>query len=337
MHMNKLGRIASAAMAIAIVAGCSSSTATTAPTAAPATAAPTTAASVAATPLHFCWMIFDTSIPFYTNLIKGANDQATKLGVKLDLVNGTAELTGQIAVVQQFITQKCDAILISSSDSKGIVPVVKQANEANIPVFAVNLGIGEGADVVTYIGVDDYQFGVQQGTLLMKALPTGGKVAYMNGKIGVDAQIQRKAGLMDTIKGHPEYEIIAEGTANWDSAAALALTQDWLSKYPKGSLNAIVDQGPEGATAAKYVSENGRTDVTYIVGDFPQTVKDGIKAGYIYGAPDQDPYPQGTGGIQAAYDWLTGNKSAVKQPKMLLDLPMITKDNVDQYPAAWNG
>lgn len=336
MRINKVGRLASVFMALAVVAGCSSSAATPPPAGASGTA-PTTAGSPAAANLHFCWMIFDTSIPFYTNLIKGANDQATKLGVKLDIVNGTAELTGQIAVVQQFITQKCSAIIISTSDSTGIVPVVKQANDAQIPVFAVNLGIGTGADFVTYVGVDDYQFGVNQGKLLMQALPNGGKVAYMNGKIGVDAQIQRKAGLMDTIKSQSNITIVAEGTANWDSAAALALTQDWLSKYAKGSLDAIVDQGPEGATAAKYVTDNGRTDVKYIVGDFPQTVKDGIAAGYIYGTTDQDPYPQGTGGVQAAFDWLTGNKSAVTQPKMLLDLPIITKDNVDKYPAAWNG
>lgn len=337
MHLNKLGRIASIAAAAAIVASaCSSSAATQSPTAnAPTAAGSSAAASVNPADLHFCWMIFDTSIPFYTNLIKGANDQAAKLGVKLDIVNGTAELTGQIAVVQQFITQKCSAIIISTSDSKGIVPVVQQANAAKIPVFAVNLGVAEGA--ITYIGVDDYQFGVNQGKLLLQALPNGGKVGYIDGKMGVDAQIKRKAGLMDTIKDHSNIQIVAEQSANWDNSQALAITQDWLNKYPKGQIDAIVDQGPEGSTAAKYVSENGRSEIKYIVGDFPQSVKDGIAAGYVYGTTDQDPYPQGTGGVQAAYDWLTGNKSAVKQPQMLLDLPIVTKDNVDKYPAAWNG
>lgn len=343
MHQRVLYRSVAALALVALVAGCGGSAATATP-ATPATAAPASAAnasaapaSIAAADIQICHMIFDTSIPFYTNLIKGSNDEAKKLGVKVDIVNGTAELTGQIAVIQQFITRPCSAILVSTSDSNGIVPVVKQANAAGIPVFAVNLLIGEGADVVTYVGVDDYQFGLNQATLLKQALPNGGKVAYMNGKLGVSAQIQRKQGFTDGLKNATGFTIIDEQSANWDSGQALALTQDWLSKYPKGQLDAIVDQGPEGAVAAKYVMDNGRSEIKFIVGDYPAEVKAGITNGSIYGTTDQDPYPQGTQSVLAAYNWLTGAKDQVKQPKMLLDLPIITKANVDQFPPAWGG
>lgn len=288
--------------------------------------------------IEICHMIFDTSIPFYTNLIKGSNDKAAELGVQVDIVNGTPELTQQIAVIQQFVSRPCDAILVSTSDSQGIVPAVLQANEAGIPVFAVNLLIGEAADFITYIGVDDYEFGRNQGSLLLQALPEGGKVAYMNGKLGVDAQILRKQGLMDVLAenpDHPEIQIVEEQSANWDPAQALQLTQDWATKYPSGELHAIVDQGPEGATAAKWLVENDRTDIKYIVGDFPIEVKQGIAAGEIYGTTDQDPYPQGTNSVQAAYDWLTCNRDAIVPGTMYLDLPIITIDNVDEYPAAW--
>jgi ABC-type sugar transport system substrate-binding protein len=290
---------------------------------------------VAPADIQICHMIFNTSIPFYTNLIKGSNDKAAELGVKVDIVNGTEELTQQIAVIQQFVTRPCSAILVSTSDSQGIVPAVLQANEAGIPVFAVNLLIGEAADFVTYIGVDDYQFGRNQGELLLQALPEGGKVAYMNGKLGVDAQILRKQGLLDVIADHPEIQIVEEQSANWDPAEALALTQDWASKYPQGELGAIVDQGPEGATAAKWLKENGRSDIKFIVGDFPIEVKNGIAAGEIYGTTDQDPYPQGTNSVQAAHDWLTCNRDAITPGTMYLDLPIITIENVDEYPAAW--
>jgi ABC-type sugar transport system substrate-binding protein len=281
------------------------------------------------------YMIWNTSVPFYTNLIKGAQDKAAELGMNINIVSGNGELTGQVAAVQQFITQKVDMILVSPSDPVGIVPVIQQANEAGIPVLAVNTTVADGATVVTYVGVNDYVFGQNQGKLLMQALPEGGKIAYINGHLGVSAQIDRKAGLMDTIKDHPEYQIIDEQTAEWDNGKALALTQDWLNKYPKGSLDAIVDQGPEGATAAKYLVDSGRTDVKFIVGDFPADVKAGIADGSIYGTTDQDPYPQGTNGVQVACWQLSGQTDKIVSPAMFLDLPIITKDNVDQYPAAW--
>jgi ribose transport system substrate-binding protein len=59
--------------------------------------------------------------------------------------------------------------------------------------------------------------------------------------------------------------------ADWDNAKALAITQDFLSKYPKGSLAAIVDQGPEGVTGANFAAEQGRTEVKFIMATIPST------------------------------------------------------------------
>jgi ribose transport system substrate-binding protein len=320
------------AMAVALMAAPSAGLAQSA-----SPASPVSSADAACAGKKLGFMIWNTSVPFYTNLIQGAKDKAAELGMTVDIVSGNGDLTGQIGVVQQFLTQKDDMILVAPSDPQGIVPIIQQANQAGIPVLAVNTTVGDGASVVTYVGVDDYVFGQNQGKLLMQALPQGGKIAYINGHLGVSAQIDRKAGLMDTIKDHPEYQIIEEQTAEWDNGKALALTQDWLNKYPKGQLDAIVDQGPEGATAAKYLIDNGRSEIKFIVGDFPADVKAGIADGSIYGTTDQDPYPQGTTGVQVACWYLTGQTDKITTPKMFLDLPIITKDNVDQYPAAWGG
>jgi len=97
------------------------------------------------------FMIWNTSVPFYSNLIKLANETAAKSGVKLDIQSGNGDLSTQISVVQQFIAQKVDLIMIAPSDPKGIVPVIRQATAAGIPVMAVNTkaDISSGAKVVT--------------------------------------------------------------------------------------------------------------------------------------------------------------------------------------------
>jgi len=241
-----------------------------------------------------------------------------------------------VAVVQQLIAQKVDAIIITPSDATGITPVVKQANAAGIPVFAANNRADDkAAQLVTFIGADDVEFGTQQANLLLQALPNGGKVAYMMGELGTSAQLLRKQGFDAVLASHPEIKIVESQTAHWDAAQALSLTQVWLGKYPAGQLDAIVDQGPEGANAAKYVYDSGRTDIKFIVGDYPIEVKQGITNGTIYGTVDQDPRPQGERSIEAAVQWVTGQKDKVKQPNEYLPLPIVTKANVDQYPAAW--
>ncbi|BCP55164.1 D-ribose ABC transporter substrate-binding protein [Kaistia sp. 32K] len=297
-----------------------------------------TAAQTADAP-RIGFMIWNTSVPFYSNLIKTAEQTAKDLGVELNIQSGNGDLATQISVVQQFIAQDVDMILIAPSDPQGIVPVIRQATAAEIPVMAVNTtaDTSTGAKLVTYVGVDDFAFGQRQGELLVQAVGENAKVAYILGKLGTSAQLAREAGLMDTLKAHPGIEIIEKQAADWDNSKALALTQDFLSKYPQGSIDAIVDQGPEGVNGAQFASENGRTDVKFILGDYPADVRNAIIKGTVLGTVNQDPAPQGKFAIENAVKYLSGKASEVPSPNHYLDLPIVTKDNVEQHPAAWGG
>jgi ABC-type sugar transport system substrate-binding protein len=285
------------------------------------------------------FMIWNASIPFYSNLIKGARETADKLGVSLDIQSGNGELATEVAVVQQFMAKHVDMILVTPSDAKGIVPVVRQATAAGIPVMAVNnrVDTSTGAKVVTYVGVDDVNFGRQQGELLASAVGSHGKVAYIMGKLGTSAQIDRRAGLIEALKKYPDIQILQAQSADWDNAKALAVTQDYLSRYPKGSLDAIICQGPEGVTGASFAKQSGRTDVKFILGDYPADVRNAILSGTVYGTVDQDPMPQGVHAIEDAVKWLDGKTSEVPMPNHYLELPIVTKDNVDKFPPAWGG
>lgn len=296
-------------------------------------------AQAAGKPYRLGMLIWNTSVPFYSNLIKGAQATASDLGVSLDLQSGNGDLATEISVVQQFIAQKVDIILITPSNAKGIVPVIKQANEAGIPVIAVNnrVDTSTGASLVTYVGIDDIAFGRQQGELLAKALGGKGKVAYILGKLGTSSQIDRKAGLVEALKAYPDITIVEEQSADWDNAKALAVSQDFLSRYPAGTLDAIVDQGPEGVNGASFAMQSGRTDVKFILGDYPVDVRNAIRNGTVFGTVNQDPAPQGVTGVQDAIKWLDGKTAEVPTPDHFLDLPIITKDNVEQFPPAWGG
>jgi ribose transport system substrate-binding protein len=285
------------------------------------------------------FMIWNTSVPFYSNLIKLANETAAKKGIKLDIQSGNGDLSTQISIVQQFIAQQVDLIMIAPSDPKGIVPVIREANAANIPVMAVNTSAdtSTGAKVITYVGVDDFAFGKAQGELLGKALGGKGNVGYILGKLGTSAQLAREAGLMEALKKFPDIKILDKQAADWDNSKALAITQDFLSRYPQGSIDAIIDQGPEGVNGANFAAQNGRTEVKFIMGDYPADVRNAIIKGTVYGTVDQDPAPQGSTAIEDAVLVFTGKGSTIPTPNHFLDLPTITKDNVDKYPAAWGG
>ena len=205
--------------------------------------------------------------------------------------------------------------------------MVKQAVAAGIPVIAANNNVAEGVEIVTFVGSSNYDFGQLQCKLLVEAIGNAGNVGYILGALGTDPQVNREKGFTDCLQAYPDIKIVAKQTANWDNAQALAVVQDWLSKYPSGELAAIVDQGPEAVTGAQNAQQSGRSDVKFVLGNYPATVQKAIIDGIVFGTIVEDPYTQGYTSVEYAYNWLSGAQDKVERPQHYMKNPVIKKDN----------
>jgi ribose transport system substrate-binding protein len=278
------------------------------------------------------------AVPFYANFKTGLEDGANHFGFDYDLRDGGGgDLAVEVANIQDFIAQKYDAILLTPSGA-GIVPAIKEANDAGIPVIEVNNRAGFGSEdveVVTYVGADDVDYGRQQGNLLLQVFAgQPAKVGYILGIAGTSPQIMRSEGFKDAIKDNPEIEIVAEVSGDFDAQKALAATQDLLTRFPKGELDVIVVQGPEGVTGADFARKNGREEVKFIVGDYDALVRVAIMDGYVTGTVNQDPYPQAFEGMHMAWLYLNGQEADIPKP-LFMELPIITQENAEATPPSW--
>jgi ABC-type sugar transport system substrate-binding protein len=277
------------------------------------------------------------SVPFYAGFKKGLDDAAWRYGFEYDLRDGKGDPATEIANIQNFIAEGVDVILLTPM-SDGTIPAIVQANEAGVPVIEVNNKAGFGSDaanVVTYVGADDVEFGRLQAQLLDQTY--GGepvKIGYVMGIPGTSPQILRAQGFKEELAKHPDYQIVAEVNDDFDSAKALAVTQDLISRFPKGELDLIVMQGPEGRAAAEFARQNGREEVKFILGDYPADVRQAIMDGYVLGTINQDPYPQAYEGVHMAWMLLNGQEDAIPKP-YYLPLPIITAENAEETPPAW--
>lgn len=278
------------------------------------------------------------SVPFYANFKAGLADGAAQYGFDYELRDGgSGDLSKELAVIQDFIAAKVDLILLTPS-GEGIMPGIKLANDAGIPVIEVNNRAGFQSDkvkVVTYVGADDVEYGRLQGKLLIEfaaGKPT--KVGYVQGISGTSPQVNRGKGFNEAIKDHAEITIAGTVTDDFDSAKALAATQDLLTRFPKGQIDVIVMQGPEGVAAADFARKNGRDEVKFILGDYPADVRKAIMDGYVLGTTNQDPYPQAFEGMHMAWLELNGKDADIPKP-LNLPLPIITKENAEATAPAW--
>ncbi len=278
------------------------------------------------------------SVPFYANFKTGLEDGAKRFGFEYDLRDGGGgDLAVEVGNMQDFIAQGYDLILLTPS-GEGIIPGIVEANNAGIPVIEVNnrAGYESGkADVVTYVGADDVEYGRQQARLVNQLFGDNpAKIGYVQGITGTSPQINRAQGFNEILGTFSQYEIVATVTDDFDSAKALAATQDLLTRFPKGELDAIVMQGPEGVAAAQFAQQNGREEIKFVLGDYDAGVRQAIIDGSVAGTVNQDPYPQAFEGMHMAWLYLNGHEDEIPKP-FFQPLPIITSENAESVPPSW--
>jgi ribose transport system substrate-binding protein len=277
-------------------------------------------------------MLFNTDLPFYAPLQKGIRLEAERQGVDVDIQNGQLDPARQAQIIQQFVTQKKDAIIISASDADAVVPAVKQANAANIPVLGLTNDVGKGAERLTYVGSDNIEFGRLLGQGVVETVGENAKVALILGALGTTSQRDRSKGFKEFMAKNPGIELLDEQAADWDNAKALKVGQDFLNKYKRGQIDAIVVQGPEGAAPAKAAVKSGRDDVKFIVGDISADVQQQLKAGTIDAAVFQDPYEQGQVGVRYAVEAASGKAEGVPNPFAYQPIDLFDSKEWSQVP-----
>lgn len=244
--------------------------------------------------------------PFYLELADAMKKQAAKEGAKLDLSIANQDLNKQISDVEDFVSKKVNAIILSPVDSKGVKAAVLKANAAGIPVITVDIA-ASGVGVTSHVATDNYAGGVKAGELMAKA--TGGK-----GKIGVlhyptvQSVVDRVEGFKKALSAYPDLKIVSI-QPGITRAEALAASQNMLQANP--DLAGIFGFGDDAALAAlasvkaakklgqvKVVGFDGMAEARAAVDKEPAFV------GVIRQYPDQ----MGARSVELAIQVLSGKK-----------------------------
>src|SRR5690348_13522441 len=118
--------------------------------------------------------IQDLQAQFYEDLKAGMQAEAVKDGYTVVFVDANRDAARQQSQVEDFISKKVDAIVLTPADSKAVGPAIVEANQANIPVFTADIAsTANRGVVVAHIASDNVQGGRVGATLMCKAL--GGK------------------------------------------------------------------------------------------------------------------------------------------------------------------
>lgn len=245
--------------------------------------------------------------PFYIDLADAMKAEAKKDDVVLNISIANQDLNKQLSDVEDFITKKVNAIIISPVDSKGVQAAIIKAEKAGIPVITVDVA-AEGVPVVTHVATDNYAGGVEAGKLMGKLLNGKGKVAIIDYP-ALQSVVARVDGFKKGLADTPDVKIVAIQTGI-TRAEALTVAQNMMQAHP--DLNGLFGFGDDAALAAVIAAKSARNDNIKIIGfDGMKEARDAVDSDKTFVAViRQYPDQMGAKAIDAAVDHLNGKPVA---------------------------
>lgn len=241
------------------------------------------------------------SNPFFVNVKKGIDTEAKKNNSKVETFDAQNDSSKQNNQIQDLITKKVDVIIVNPVDSDAIVPAVKKANQAGIPVIACDRG-SNGGKLMTTVASDNVKAGKMAAEFLQDQLGDNAKVAELEGTPGADAAVQRGKGFDNAIKGN--LDLVTKQSANFDRAKGLNTMQNILQAH--SDIKGVFAQNDEMALGAvKAIKDQ---DIKIVSIDGTPDGMTAVKNGQIDAIVAQQPKTEGKLAVQAAYKYYQGKK-----------------------------
>jgi ribose transport system substrate-binding protein len=265
--------------------------------------------------------------PFFVSLRDGAQKAADQAGVQLVVADGANDSARQADEIANFITQQLSVMLVNPTDSDAVIPSVQKANDAKIPVIALDRASNGGA-LASFIASNNVVAGRDAAQLLLEAVPQGAKVAMLVGVPGASAARDRGQGFTDALADKTMNSkgaaLVTQQVANFDRGQALNVMQNILTANP--DIAGVFCQNDEMALGAvQAIKARGLSDKVAIVGiDGSPDAITAIKAGEMYATVAQQPDIMGQLGVASAVEILNG-----QTPPKQIDVPLktVTKAN----------
>jgi ribose transport system substrate-binding protein len=238
---------------------------------------------------------------FWQAVKAGADKAATEFDVEVTFEgpDTEAQVDKQMDMLAAALAKKPAAIGFAALDSQAAIPLLKQAQEAGIPVVAFDSGVDSDIPVAT-ASTDNLAAAALAADKMAELIGGSGKVALVVHDQTSRTGIDRRDGFVNRVKeAHPNIEIVDIQYGGGDQLQSTEITKAILTAHPdiKGIFGAN-----EGSAigVVNAIKETGTQGVIVIGYDSGAAQKAAIMEGVMAGAITQNPVGIGYETVKAA-------------------------------------
>ena len=137
----------------------------------------------------------------------------------------------QVGVVETFIGQRVDGIILAPLDRRALVAPVQMARQAGIPTVIFDSTLDD-PEIVSYVATDNFRGGQLAGHHLAKQLQEKGRIIVLRYQIGSASTEDREAGFFSALEHYPEIEILSSNQyAGATRDTAFTASQNLVNRF----------------------------------------------------------------------------------------------------------
>jgi ribose transport system substrate-binding protein len=255
--------------------------------------------------------------------------------VETVVLDAGGDVARQIAQVEDLIQQDVDAIIIWPTNGEAVIPAVRKAHSAGIPVIVTNSNIAEqGFDFVkSFSGPDNITQGARSAEIMCEKFTEMGiqdeaQIVQISGQPGYTTAIERAKGFEDRLpEVCPNVTLLETQPGDWNREKSQTVMEAFLVKYDDidGVYAGDDNMGVGALNAAKAA---GRDGIIFVGATNFSVGYEAMERGEYWGSIYQSPVDDAEAALQTAIDVLEGKEVPFLN---YFDTPKITQDNMGDF------
>lgn len=248
-----------------------------------------------------------TTHEFWKAIHAGAAQAAEELAAQGDTVNliwkgplREDDREQQVQVVEGFIAQKVDGIVLAPLDVRALARPVEEAKAAGVPTVIIDSGLETDA-YVSYVATDNTKGGELAADRLGELLGGKGNVLVLRLQEGSASTTAREEGFLAQLKAkYPGITVISSNQyAGATRETAKQAAENLLNRFGADLQGIFTPNESSSIGMLLALQDIGKAGKIRFVGfDATQTLLDAMKAGQLDGIAVQNPMKMGYLGVK---------------------------------------
>ena len=238
------------------------------------------------------------------------------------------EREAQIQVVEGFISQGINGIVLAPLDDRALIRPVEEAKRANIPTVIIDSGL-QSDQIVSFVATDNLKGGTLAADRLGELLGGKGKILMLRYQEGSASTEQREAGFMQEIKAKfPGIEVVSSNQfAGPTRDTAKAASENLLNRFGN-DIQGIFTPNESSTTGMLLALQDMKLagKVMFVGFDSSPSFVEAMRNKQMHGTVLQSPFNMGYLGVKTIVEHLFGKPV---EKRIDTGVALVTPDNLD--------